>query len=225
MTELSYLSAFMVGLLGGVHCVGMCGGIVSAMTMGIAKGIQQPLNRIFPYHLAYNLGRILSYTVAGAIMGGVGVMLAGFMPVYTAQKLLLGLAGLFMILLGFYLSGWWMVLARLEQAGSVIWKRLEPFGRKLLPVKDVGHAFMLGLLWGWLPCGLVYSVLIWSVSAGSVEQGALLMLSFGLGTLPNLLAMGVVAGKLMQFMRQPVIRKLAGVLVMLFGAYTLSSAV
>ncbi len=225
MNELSYVSAFLIGLLGGVHCVGMCGGIVSAMTMGIANGIQQPLSKIFPYHIAYNSGRILSYTVAGGIMGGVGVMLASFMPVYAAQQFLLGLAGIFMILLGLYLSGWWTLLSRLEKIGSVLWKQLEPLGRTLLPVKHVRQAFLLGLLWGWLPCGLVYSVLIWSVSAGSIEQGSMLMLSFGLGTLPNLLAMGVVAGKLVQFMRQPGMRKLAGLMVMLFGFYTLWSAV
>lgn len=224
MNELSYVSAFLIGLLGGVHCVGMCGGIVSAMTMGIANGVQQPLSKIFPYHIAYNSGRIFSYTVAGGIMGGVGVMLASFMPVYTAQQFLLGLAGVFMILLGLYLSGWWTLLSRLEKIGSVLWKQLEPLGRTLLPVKYVRQAFLLGLLWGWLPCGLVYSVLIWSVSAGSIEQGSMLMLSFGLGTLPNLLAMGVVAGKLVQFMRQPAMRKLAGLMVMLFGFYTLWSA-
>ena len=113
-----------------------------------------------------------------------------------------------------------MLLGRLEKTGSVIWQRLEPFGRRLMPVKDRRHAFLLGMIWGWLPCGLVYSVLIWSVSAGSMQQGGLMMLAFGLGTLPNLLAMGVVAGKLVQFMRQPMIRKMAGLLVILFGVYT-----
>lgn len=221
MNELTYLSAFVVGLLGGVHCAGMCGGIVGAMTIGIANGVQQPLGKIFPFHIAYNLGRILSYTLAGGVMGGIGVMLATFMPVYLAQQLLLGLAGVFMIFLGLYLSGWWMFLSKIEKAGSVLWNRIEPWGRKLLPVAHVKQAFMLGLLWGWLPCGLVYSVLIWSVSAGSVEQGSLLMLSFGLGTMPNLLAMGIVAGKLVQFMRQPLIRNIAGLMIILLGFYNL----
>lgn len=221
MQEFSYLSAFVVGLLGGVHCVGMCGGLVSAMTMGIANGVQKPIGQILPFHIAYNSGRIISYVIAGALMGGVGVMLASFMPVYIAQKTLLVLAGVFMVLLGLYLSGWWMLLTRVEQAGSFLWKRIEPVGRKLLPVTRVRQAFVLGLLWGWLPCGLVYSVLIWSVSAGGVVEGGLLMLAFALGTLPNLLAMGVVAGKLVQFMRQPLMRKTAGVLVMLFGFYNL----
>jgi sulfite exporter TauE/SafE len=221
MDELNYLSAFLVGLLGGVHCVGMCGGIVSAMTLGIGGNAQRSLARIFPFHIAYNLGRIVSYTVAGGLMGGLGIMLASFMPVYLAQQLLLAVAGVFMILLGLYLGGWLMWLSRLEQAGSVLWKRLEPLGRKLLPVRHVRQALLLGLLWGWLPCGLVYSVLIWSVSAGSVQQGSLLMLSFGLGTLPNLLAMGIVAGKLVQFMRLPRVRKLAGFAVLMLGVYNL----
>jgi len=221
MSELSYLSAFLIGLLGGVHCVGMCGGIVSAMTIGIANGREKPLSKIFPFHLAYNLGRITSYVFAGALMGGIGVMLASFLPVYVAQQALLAIAGIFMILLGLYLSGWWMLLSSVEQAGSVIWRRIEPFGRRLLPVMHIRQALMLGLLWGWLPCGLVYSVLIWSVGAGGVIEGALLMLFFALGTLPNLLAMGIVAGKILQFMKQPLVRKLAGITVMLIGFYNL----
>ena len=220
MNEFSYLSAFVVGLLGGVHCVGMCGGIVSAMTMSLDRNSSGQ----FRFHMAYNVGRIGSYIVAGSLMGGLGVMLAGYLPVKAAQQVLLGLAGVFMIFLGLYLAGWWTILRRLEELGGVVWKRIQPLGNSLLPVTSTRKALFLGMLWGWIPCGLVYSVLIWSISAGSVLEGGLLMLAFGLGTLPNLLAMGVIAEKLLAFVRQPATRQVAGSLIILFGAYTLYQA-
>jgi len=122
-----------------------------------------------------------------------------------------------MIVLGLYLAGWWSGLARVERAGGVVWKRLEPLGRKLLPVRSPGRALLLGMVWGWLPCGLVYSVLIWALSAGSLVEGALLMGAFGLGTLPNLLLMGAAAGWLGGWLRKPLVRQLAGGLVILLG--------
>ena len=215
MIEFGYLSAFLVGLLGGVHCVGMCGGIVSALTISLNKQHSSG----FQLHLAYSFGRILSYALAGAMMGGLGIMLAGFLPVQVAQHMLLALAGVFMILLGLYLAGWWTVLTRIEKLGGFLWKRIEPLGRRYLPVQHWNQAVILGLVWGWIPCGLVYSVLIWSVSAGSVLQGSLLMLAFGLGTLPNLLAMGMVAEKMIQHVRRPAVRQVAGMLVILMGCY------
>ena len=122
-----------------------------------------------------------------------------------------------MILLGLYLAGWWSGLARVERAGGLLWKRIEPLGRRLLPVRSPWQALLLGMVWGWLPCGLVYSVLIWSLSAGGMLQGALLMGAFGLGTLPNLLLMGAAAGWLAGTLRQPLVRRIAGTLVILLG--------
>lgn len=217
MEELGFVSAFVVGLLGGVHCVGMCGGIVGALSLGMPDSGGSR----WTIQLAYNLGRISSYTIAGGLAGGLGFFFSGLMPVQQAQQVLLVFAGLFMILLGMYLAGWWNLLLRVEQAGGWLWKRIEPLGRGLLPVRDARHALMLGVLWGWLPCGLVYSVLIWSVSAGGVLHGGLLMLAFGLGTLPNLLLMGVAASQLQRLVRKPWVRQLAGGLIVLFGAYQL----
>ncbi len=210
------LGAFVVGLLGGVHCLGMCGGIVGALTFG------QPHRNtasggFWLLQLGYNLGRLVSYTLAGALAGGLGLLLAQAGPLEQTQKLLSIVAGLFMIVLGLYLAGWWSGLARVERAGGVVWKRLEPLGRKLLPVRSPGRAFLLGMVWGWLPCGLVYSVLIWALSAGSLVDGALLMGAFGLGTLPNLLLMGAAAGWLGGLLRKPLVRQLAGALVILLG--------
>ncbi len=215
MIEVGPVGALVVGLLGGVHCVGMCGGIVGAISLGLPG---EPRRR-WGILLAYNLGRISSYTLAGAIAGGLGLFFSGLLPVRHAQEVLLGVAAVFMILLGLYLGGWWQLLARVERAGGLLWRRIEPLGRRFLPVRRSWQALLLGALWGWLPCGLVYSVLIWSVSAGGAAQGALLMLAFGLGTLPNLLAMGAAAAQLQRFVRRPGVRQAAGALVILFGLY------
>lgn len=210
--EASYLSAFLVALLGGVHCVGMCGGIVGALTLGLPQA-DRTRERL-PFLLAYNAGRILSYTAAGALVGGVGAVAGNLSRLYAAQLVLQLVAALFMIVLGLYVAGWWNGLLRVEQIGGrLIWQRLQPLGRRLLPVQTPARAFQLGLLWGWLPCGLVYSVLIWSVAAGSAGQGAALMLSFGLGTLPTLMAMGTFAAVLTVWVRRPAVRQVAGGLI------------
>jgi len=216
VTEISYLGAFVVGLLGGGHCLGMCGGIVSALTLGQPQrnAAQQGF---WMLQLAYNGGRLLSYALAGALAGGLGLLLAQAGPLHQTQLVLNTLAGLFMILLGLYLGGWWSLLSRVERAGAPLWKKIEPLGRKLLPVHSATQAWLLGMVWGWLPCGLVYSSLIWAMSAGGPLQGAGLLAAFGLGTLPNLLLMGAATGWLSAFIRKPLTRKLAGILVMILG--------
>ena len=220
--DVGYLSAFIVGLLGGVHCIGMCGGIVAALSLGHRQpGGARTATAQLPLLLGYNLGRIASYTALGGLFGGLGAVLvigSGLRPV---QTLLLIIAALFMIALGLYLGGWWRGLARLEQAGGVVWRRIEPLARGLLPVRTPLRAMALGAVWGWLPCGLVYSVLIWSISTGDPLRGALLMLSFGLGTLPNLLAMGVFSSWVTTQTRKPWVRQVAGALVAGFGVWTL----
>jgi sulfite exporter TauE/SafE len=202
----------------------MCGGIVAALTFGLPKEARSRPSTLARFQLAYNLGRIASYGAAGALMGGLGFLLARVAPVYLAQKLLYALAGCVMIALGLYLGGWWLGLARVERFGERLWRRLQPLSRRMLPVRTPGRAFLLGTLWGWIPCGLVYSVLVWAVSAGSAWQGAALMLAFGLGTLPNLLAVGLAAGGVARWARLPWVRRLAGGLVMLFGCYALWQA-
>ena len=210
--------AFVVGLLGGVHCAGMCGGIVGALTMGMPHGKEF---RRLPYHLGYNSGRITSYVIAGGIMGGMGTLLAEVAAVDQVQRTLLVIAGIIMILLGLYLADWWRILTRVEAIGIPLWKKLEPIGRRFMPVRSPLQAFSMGLVWGWLPCGLVYTALIWSISSGGVISGALLMLAFGLGTLPNLLLMGAAAGGLQQFIRKVWVKRFAGLLVIGFGVHAI----
>ena len=212
-------AAFLVGLLGGVHCIGMCGGIVGALTMGLPTEVRASPLRLFPFQLAYNAGRLVGYVSAGVLMGALGTLAVQVMPVQYAQRTLYALAALFMVLLGLYLGGWWPGLARVERLGAVLWRRIEPLGRRLLPIRSIPQAIGLGFFWAWIPCGLVYSVLILAVSAGSAARGAMLMLAFGLGTLPNLLGVGLLAGAAARFSAQPWSRRIAGGLVLGFGLY------
>ena len=220
--QFSYFSAFLVGFLGVVHCAGMCGGIIGALSLGQASDSRfQKLSIL----LSYNLARILSYAIAGGLMGSVGWFTTHWLDIHFAQGLLQLIAALFMLMLGLYLGGWWFGLNRVERIGAVAWKKIEPLGRKLMPVKNFHQAFTLGLVWGWLPCGLVYSVLIWSVSSGSFVEGALLMASFGLGTLPNLLLMGVFAGTLLKYFQNKIIKQGSGLVIILFSFYLMIMAV
>ncbi len=214
----SYLAAFVVGLLGGVHCLGMCGGIVAALSFGMEV---QGGGKARQWLLlgGYNLGRIASYTLAGGIVGLLGMLALGFSGIEQARLVFQLVAALVMVALGLYLGGWWFGLSRIEKAGASWWRLLEPMGRKLIPVRSPGVAVVVGAIWGWLPCGLVYSVLIWALSAGDPLRGALLMLSFGLGTLPNLMAMGVFATSMRRFVQNPRVRQVAGALVIGLGIW------
>ena len=225
--ETSYIAAFLVGLLGGVHCVGMCGGIMSALTLGIqpANSSSSNQSKLFPYLISYNLARILSYSIAGIIFGGVGAWITDLVLFNQAQMFLKIIAGLFLMALGLYLANWWRGLSYVEQLGSNVWKFIEPVAKRFIPIKNIKQAFGAGILWGWLPCGLVYSVLIWSLSSGSAVKGGLLMLSFGLGTLPTLLAVGLFAVSIKRFMQLQIVRVLAGMLVLGFGLYQIFIAI
>lgn len=212
MITAGFLSLFLVGLLGGTHCVGMCGGIAGALALN-TRGAAPRL----AYPLAYNLGRIASYVVLGALVGAIGaggVVAGGVLPV---QRALFVAANLMLIALGLYLAGWWQGVAVLERGGAALWRRIQPLAGRILPVTSLPGAFAAGAVWGWLPCGLVYSVLFTALMSGSAVTGALIMLAFGAGTLPNLVAMGWFAGRLRGFLQQPWVRVLAALTVIGFG--------
>lgn len=217
MPDSSYLALFLIGLLGGTHCIGMCGGIVGALSMG--KGGRISL------HLAYNAGRVGSYAVAGAIagaVGGAGLALSGQLPV---RVVFFVAANLMLVALGLYLMGLTRVLVFTERLGQILWRRLQPLSRRFLPARTMAQAFPLGLVWGWLPCGLVYSALVTALTSGSALQGAGLMLAFGAGTLPNLLLAGLLAARLNAYAARPVVRLSAGLLILAFGLWGLYRAI
>lgn len=216
MPESAYLALLLIGLLGGTHCVGMCGGIVTALSLGAPARLS--------VHLAYNSGRLVSYAAAGAIAGMLGeasLVLSGQLPVRTFLYLL---ASLTLIALGLYLMGASNALAFSERFGQKLWRHLQPLSRRYLPARTVAQAFPLGLLWGWLPCGLVYSALTTALSSGSAVHGAGLMLAFGVGTLPNLLLAGLLAARLQAYARMPAVRVASGVVILAFGVWGVISA-
>ncbi len=219
--EISYFAAFLAGLLGGVHCVGMCGGIVGALSFSVDKKYTPQTKHIFPFLLAYNGGRLLSYTVAGALLGGISMLASNLIYIQNIQLILQVIASLLMLALGFYLAGWWQGITKIEYLGGHLWKKIEPFSRKFIPVKCLSHAFYLGIFWGWLPCGLVYTLLFWAISSANMLQGSLIMLCFGLGTLPTLLAMGIFASNLRSFVHNPWVRQIAGTTLIGFAIYAL----
>ncbi|TXH92792.1 MAG: sulfite exporter TauE/SafE family protein [Pseudomonas sp.] len=208
------LSALMLGLLGGGHCLGMCGGLMGALTLAIPPDQRGRRLRLL---LAYNFGRILSYACAGLLMGLAGLAVANS----PAAMILRIVAALLLVAMGLYLAGWWSGLTRIEALGRHLWRHLQPFASRLMPVSSLPRALLLGAIWGWLPCGLVYSTLLWASSQGAPADSALLMLAFGLGTMPVLLATGLAAERLTALLRLRGVRIAGGLLVILFGLWTL----
>jgi sulfite exporter TauE/SafE len=216
---ITLFSAFLAGLLGSIHCIGMCGGIVGALSLGIEN--TQRRQRLWPFLLGYNSGRLFSYSVAGILVGWLGGQFWQFIPTEQAGKAALWVSAAFMILLGLYIGGWWSLLGWLEKVGGFLWRNIEPFGRRFLPVRSVPQSFLLGLIWGWLPCGLVYSLLVYALTTADPLHGGLLMLCFGLGTLPMLLFMGSAASWLEAMTKQPAVRRSAGAMIIALALFSL----
>ena len=231
MPDSGFYAVFLIGLLGGVHCAGMCGGIVSALSLQPpnVSVVAMPRARSalpvgWQMHLAYNLGRISSYTMAGAIMGGVGslgLLLNDALPVQMALYLA---ANVMMVALGLYLIGVTRALAFTERFGQHLWRVLQPLTRRFLPAQRPAQAFPLGMLWGWLPCGLVYSVLAMTLLTGSALRGGATMLAFGIGTLPNLMAAGLLLVKFRHIAQSRYLRLASGMVVIAFGLWGLLNA-
>jgi sulfite exporter TauE/SafE len=226
------LPVFVVGLLGSVHCAGMCGGIVGALSVA-------PSGRAVPVRvvsaaappalanvLAYNLGRIGSYMMAGALAGGIGQGAYALARLPALQAGGYWMANLMLAMLGLYLMDAWRGLARLEQGGQLLWRHVAPLLRHVLPRHGAGPGRMLaaGALWGWLPCGMVYSVLATAMLSGSAFDGALVMLAFGLGTLPMLLGLGLLGARLRAQLGVRGVRLACGALVLGFGLLGLARA-
>lgn len=215
--DISLVSAFVVGLFSTLHCLGMCGGIIGALTFSLPQEVRQHRWRLFPYISAYNLGRITSYTLAGALMGWLGDQLFTVISPDSGHLILQGIASAMMIGIGLYLAGWFPRFAYIEQLGRPLWKKLEPLGKKLIPVRSPWHAWLFGLVWGWLPCGLVYSALIISGTVGDATYGALFMLSFGAGTLPSVMTAGILTGWIARLSRMSHLKTAVGLLLIILA--------
>lgn len=207
-------SAFLIGLLGSAHCIGMCGGLSSALSMSL--NTKSPSEKAWFLNLL-NLGRIFSYVLAGFVVGAVGY----FAQDLGAGKLLRLLAGIIMILMGLNVAGLSKMLVHLERLGAQAFSFIKPLSKAFYPINTSPKAFMVGFFWGWLPCGLVYSTLVWSAAQGSLIISPLLMLAFGVGTMPALLLTGTLSIKFQSAIRNSNVRLLSGIAVMVMGIWTI----
>ncbi len=203
------------GLASGVHCVAMCGGIVSAFDG--RRVIPIRVTSDWERRLAFNFGRISTYSAAGGAAGtlGAAAYASGVLP---AQETLQVAANVMLVLVGLYLAGAGRLLSRLEALGMPLWRRLQPLAARLLPARSLPQAYAAGIVWGWLPCAMVYAALATATFSGSAARGAFAMAAFGLGTLPFLLAAGWLAARLRAW------RPFAGATVLGFGVYGLAQA-
>jgi sulfite exporter TauE/SafE len=219
--NIAYPLAFVVGLLSALHCIGMCGAILGALTWSLSAETRARSGPLTAFLLAFNLGRIASYGVAGALFGWLGATLMADGARVWLYDLLRLLAALAMVGIGLYLAGWFPRFAAVERLGEPLWRRIEPLGRRLLPVRTLGRATLYGAVWGWLPCGLVYTMLIGAPAQGGPWAGALYMTLFGAGTLPVLLLGGLLAGRLYRLGQDRRFQAATGLAVVLLGLSTL----
>lgn len=215
---LSYPSAFLIGFLGSTHCLGMCGGISASLSMALPVGPGFRLRQTLML-LAFNGGRIGSYVVLAALIALLSTRAVDSWA--HLGGILRTLAGLLLIGMGLAMGQWWQGIRHVERLGAPLWSKLSPLTKHFIPVKQTRQALALGMLWGWLPCGLVYSTLGWAALQPTVGTAALTMLCFGLGTLPSMLATGYAASWITHLRTQRHFRQLAGLLLIGFGLWTI----
>ena len=216
---LNLIAALSIGFLGSSHCLVMCGGIASALQLSMP---QLNLLQQLKLQLMLSLGRLTTYSFLGALTGAFGA--AVLVKLGISLFWLKLLAGLMLLLMAFYVARLWFALTFLEKLGSALWRKIQPLSKALLPLDSSPKALAYGLCWGFLPCGLVYSSLGWSLASGSALQGALLMCAFGLGTLPAMLAVGSFARSLSRFKNKNWVRASAALLLALYALYTIAIA-
>jgi sulfite exporter TauE/SafE len=209
-------AAFVAGFLGSAHCLGMCAGIsgLFAVNANIATLRQQ-----VPMAIAYNLGRVLTYMLLGVIVASFGGVLVESKPMLAKPILLI--TGVLIILIGLQVAFNWRLLSPIERMGGILWQKISPMAKHLVPVTSLPRALGLGLLWGWLPCGLVYSVLLIAATSTTPAGGAATMFAFGIGTMPAMVMTGVGAAKLAAMTRKRSTRLGLGLLIVVLGMLTI----
>lgn len=210
------LMAFMIGIGSTGHCMMMCGGISSALAANLSQGSQQQrLLRLFLFHA----GRLLCYSLLGVLVGAIFTSGIGLpKPVIIGVRTF---AGVMLILIGLYVAGFSTILRHLENRLSFVWRRIQPLLQRFIPITHWYQALFVGFLWGFLPCGIVYSTLLWAGSSTMSLSAGVLMLFFGAGTMPGLLAMNIASQQLASRMQRWLPKQTLGVIMILFGVWTL----
>jgi len=210
-------AALLTGLLGSAHCLGMCAGISGLFA--VSSGIPAVRNEL-PFALTYNFGRVLSYALLGAIVATIGSVIIMASPGFAAGVRIL--SGVVIVLVGLRVALDLRMLNAIERMGATLWSRIAPAAKNLVPVTSLPRAMGLGLVWGWLPCGLVYSVLLIAATSAEPLSGAMIMTAFGLGTMPAMVLTGLGAAKLSQLMRRRGTRLGLGLLIVILGLLTIA---
>ena len=218
MQQLDLIGAFMVGLLGVGHCLGMCGPVATLLSMNLKTN---SYSAQLPYLLLYNMGRIISYMLMGGIMAISASLLTQLVSAEHSLGMLRLLAGVLILLTGLHLLNWLHWISAIERIGLPVWKKLQPIAQGFIPLKSPWQALPFGLIWGWLPCGLVYTMLSWSLAAGSFTGGAFTMGAFGLGTLLPMLLIGLSGEKLKRWLKSPKIKVATGLSLIGYGIYSI----
>jgi len=212
----SYLTAFLLGLFSTVHCIAMCGSVIGALTLSLPVEVRENQRKMLPFVFNYNIGRLLSYGVAGVIVG----LLSSPLTEFNGHLVLRYISVIVMIAMGLYLAGWFPKFAHMERMGAPVWRKLQPIGQKLLPVRTLKQAFLLGTVWGWLPCGLVYAALAVAATVGEPVKASMVMLAFGAGTLPAVMGAGLFTGLLASMARAKHLRQIAGISIIAMALAT-----
>lgn len=203
-------AAFLLGLVSSGHCLGMCGGLMVAAGFNASKP---------SIALGYNLGRLLTYVLLGLSFGAIAAFLpADFIPFLKLVSAVL------LVLTSLYLLGISQLVNKLEIIGIPLWTIAQKQAKRLLPVKSIPASILLGLFWGFIPCGLVYTALAFSLSKSSALESATIMLSFGVGTLPAMIGASVLAVRIRPALTHPVIRASLAILLLLFALFIVVDA-
>jgi sulfite exporter TauE/SafE len=216
--SLSLGAALLAGIAASGHCLGMCGGIAGALAV---RARQSTGGSKLAMGLAYNLSRITSYSVAGALAGFLGSTLLRAVDVAPLSIALRILAGLIMLAAAGRMLFGWRLLDPIEAAGSGIWRRIAPWAGRQGRSGGLTGAIGLGLAWGWLPCGMTYSMLLLAATTGGALSGAAVMLAFGIGTLPSMVTATVAFERITRSLgARASLRRIAGTLLLAFGLWT-----
>jgi uncharacterized protein len=217
-SSLTFAAALLLGLVASGHCVAMCGGITAALGVATARCLDgQPRLSLL---IGYQLGRIVSYSLAGLLFAGLLGSLIALLDVESIRRTLRALSALALLIAALVVFG----RARDPglRIGQGLWRKLAPLGRRLLPVASAPRAFAFGMVWGWMPCGFVYTVLLIATLQQSAVHGAMTMAAFGLGTVPALLLVSLGAHRLSGWASHPAMRRVAGAVLLISALVTVS---
>lgn len=210
-------AALLLGFAASGHCLAMCGGISAALGIATAKRTDGRPRALLL--VAYQVGRMLSYALAGGLVGGVLGFVVGWLDIDAVRTTLRALSAL--ALLAAALVAFGVLRDPGSRLGKLVWPRLAPIGRRLLPVTSVPRALGFGMVWGWMPCGFAYTMMLIAALEQDALRSAATMLAFGIGTAPAMIVAAFGAQRAAGVAAGSVGRRVAGAVLIGSAALTL----